>query len=172
MKVFIIFLVIAVISSFQCIIAQVDNHEQKSSSTSFVTKVNGLLDRADNELIKKHNINEQFFNSDVQLQQIGNHNTFNTQLKAKKVAVEVVQKGSNNSVYLNKFAKSIDQKIFQIGNNNTVFDYSTYTNLEIKTEFVQQGNNQTIMSFGSNSISRDLKIEQSGKGSSLVLINN
>jgi minor curlin subunit len=172
MRVFVAFLVITVTSSFECIIAQGNNHEQKSVSTSFVAKVIGSSDRSGNELLNKYNVNEQFFNSDVQLQQIGNHNTFNTQLKSNKVAVEVVQKGNNNSVYLDKFAKSINQTIFQIGNNNTVFDYSQFSNLEIKSEFIQQGNNQTIMSFGSNSISRDLKVMQSGKGSSVILINN
>jgi hypothetical protein len=102
----------------------------------------GLLDRADNELIKKHNINEQFL---IQMCNSNKMKPYMYTTKGQKL-LEVVQKVVT-IVYilislLNPLIKNISNR-----NNNTVFDYSTYTNLEIKTEFVQQGNNQTIMRF-------------------------
>jgi minor curlin subunit len=172
MKTFIIFFIIASLNSFQCTFAQVKSLHQKSNELALFTQIKEVKNIVNSDRINNAIINEQFFNTDVQLQQIGDHNTFNAQLQAKNIAASVVQKGNNNSIYLDKLAKAIDLKILQLGNNNTVYDYLNNTKFEIKSEFVQKGNNNTIKSFGSNSISQDLKVIQSGNGASVLLINN
>lgn len=172
MKTFIIFFVIALLNTFQCTYAQVERRIQKSDVLSPFVQTKEVLQIVNIYQDKNAIVNEQFFNTDIQLQQIGDRNIFNAQLQVKNSTVLAVQKGNNNSIHLDKLASSIDQKILQLGNNNTVYDYSNYTKLEIKSEFVQKGNNNMIKSFGSNSISRDLKVIQSGNGASVLLINN
>lgn len=116
--------------------------------------------------------NQVPYNTAVKMQQIGNYNTFMAELKSNNSDVSVIQKGNNNTVLIDKQGNSIDLKVLQQGNYNIIHDFSTYSQYELKSEFIQNGNNQTINNFGSNSISRDLKVIQSGNGASVILINN
>lgn len=172
MKNSIAYFVIALWLPFHCVFGQTENFQQKVNATSLVAKVKEVAAISTNSLANNSQSNHYFFNAEVQLQQIGNHNTFNAQIKAKTASIAVLQKGNSNTVTLDKFANSIDQKVIQQGNNNTVYDYGANANFNLKSEFVQKGNYQTIKSYGSNSISQDLKIIQSGNGSSVILINN
>jgi minor curlin subunit len=52
----------------------------------------------------------------------------------------------------------------QVGQNNSIKDLSIYANNNVNMELTQQGNNQNIQNFGSNSISENMKVIQSGNG--------
>ncbi|TPG41763.1 hypothetical protein [Flavobacterium pectinovorum] len=113
----------------------------------------------------------QQFSQGVIIQQIGNYNAARAELDAEKINVSVFQKGDFNDLSLVKEAKTIDQNIIQQGKNNSISDYSFRTNLDIKTEMIQNGNDQKIQSYGSNSISKDMKITQTGNGASVIILN-
>lgn len=172
MKNSIAYFVIALWCPFQCILGQSQSLDQKVSTSDQLAKVKELALVSSNFVGTDSQVNASFFNNEVQLQQIGNHNTFNAKLQVKSGNVSVLQKGNSNSITLDKVANSIQQKFIQIGNNNTVYDYGNQGRLDLKSEFIQKGNNQTINSYGSNSISKDLKISQFGNGASVIVINN
>lgn len=109
--------------------------------------------------------------SSVLIQQIGDFNKFNGTLKANETKVSVGQNGNGNELFLDKTAKTITQSIIQQGDNNKITDFTVSTNYDVKTEMVQNGDNQNIQNIGTNSISKNMKISQTGNGTSIILIN-
>lgn len=109
--------------------------------------------------------------SGVQIQQIGDFNIANALLKSNETKVEVTQNGNNNQLLLNKTAKTITQNIVQQGNNNKISDFTLQTNYNVNMEMNQKGNNQNIQNIGTNSLSKNMKITQTGNGASVILIN-
>ncbi|MFT5964646.1 MAG: adenylate cyclase [Flavobacterium sp.] len=107
----------------------------------------------------------------VNIKQIGSYNSLKIYLKAESVAVSVVQNGTGNQLELEREANSIKQKVVQEGQNNSIKDFSIYTNNNVNIELIQQGNNQSILNYGSNSISENMKVVQSGNGAAVIIIN-
>ena len=108
----------------------------------------------------------------LNIKQIGNYNNLNLNLKGEFIKVDIVQNGDNNQLELDKEANSIKQKVVQDGQNNSIKDLSMYANNNVNMELVQQGNNQNIQNYGSNSISENMKVIQSGNGAAVIIINN
>ncbi len=107
----------------------------------------------------------------VLIQQIGDFNKVNAALKAIESKLSVEQVGDGNELLLDKSAKSITQNVVQQGNNNKITDFTLYTKYNVDMEMIQNGDNHNIQSIGTNSISKNMKITQTGNGASLILIN-
>lgn len=107
----------------------------------------------------------------VQIQQIGAYNTVNAALRSNETKVVVDQNGEHNKLFLDKNAKTITQSIVQQGNNNKISDFTLKTNYNVNMEMIQKGDNQNIQSIGTNSLSKNMKITQTGNGASVILIN-
>jgi len=109
--------------------------------------------------------------SGVLIQQIGDFNSVIANLKANDTKVSVKQNGNGNDLLLEKTANTITQNIVQQGENNKITDFTLYTKYDVNTEMIQNGDNQNIQSIGTNSISKNMKITQTGNGASIILIN-
>lgn len=109
--------------------------------------------------------------SGIQIQQIGDFNKVNALLKSNETKVAVAQNGDNNQLLLDKTARTITQNIIQQGNNNKISDFTLQTNYNVNMEMIQKGDNQNIQSIGTNSLSKNMKITQTGNGASVILIN-
>lgn len=107
----------------------------------------------------------------VLIQQIGNSNQAFTNVNAKNVMISVSQTGNGNNLMISKEANSITQNIAQQGKNNFITDYSSFTYNTINMEIVQKGDNQSVQNYGTNSLSKDMKIIQTGTGSSVIIFN-
>ena len=92
-------------------------------------------------------------------------------MKSKFTTISVNQTGENNDFVLVKNAEKIKTVIYQNGNSNSINDYSYHSNYEINSQMSQNGNNQNIKSIGSNSISKDMKVNQKGNGTSVIILN-
>ena len=108
----------------------------------------------------------------VQIKQIGDYNSVKANLKSDNIAVAISQKGNGNEFFIDKQAPSIQQRIVQEGQNNSIRDYTSYTRYEVNLEFVQRDNNQSIQNYGTNSISKEMKVNQSGNGASVIIFNH
>ncbi len=142
-------------------IALIDTKEGIVSMNS-----NFYVTKSHTNLIHQQNINT------VQVLQIGNNNSINSKFVSSKIDATLAQEGNNNQLFIDKNANSIYQKVTQQGNNNIVHDYVPYANYELTTELFQKGNNQNIKNFGSNSISKNMTIIQSGNGAAVTIINH
>jgi hypothetical protein len=108
----------------------------------------------------------------LNIRQIGDYNNLNVNLKGAFIKVDILQNGANNQLELDKEANAIKQKVVQDGQNNSIKDLSIYANNNVNMEFIQQGNNQNIQNYGTNSISENMKVIQSGNGAAVIIINN
>lgn len=107
----------------------------------------------------------------IQIQQIGDLNKVRANLQSNETKVSVDQKGNINELLLDKKAKTITQNVVQQGNNNKINDFTLNTNYNVNMEMIQKGDNQNIQNIGTNSLSKNMKITQTGNGASIILIN-
>jgi len=122
--------------------------------------------KADNNMSLNNNQN-----SSILIRQIGDFNKVDAALKAIEAKLSVEQKGYNNELLFDKTAKKITQNVIQQGDNNKITDFTLYTNYNIDMEMIQNGDNHNIQSIGTNSMSKNMKITQTGNGGSIILIN-
>lgn len=144
--------------------------QEEELSSVFSSKENSLFQLSNMNSKKQDNIPISLQNN-VYVQQIGNNNNSNINLKSSNVDVSLNQLGNNNSVDLNKSGQEINQFILQNGNSNVVTDFNYKSNNTINSNYSQVGNNLNITSVGSNSISEQLIIKQRGNSGSVIILN-
>ncbi|UUC45266.1 hypothetical protein [Flavobacterium cerinum] len=110
-------------------------------------------------------------NSIVTIQQVGYQNYANVTVKAMQNNINVSQLGNQNTLDLYKNAREINQSLVQKGNNNTISDFSANPYSIINNQVIQYGNNLNYTSYGTNSISDDMKIIQRGNSGSVLIFN-
>lgn len=120
---------------------------------------------------KARNDLNQKIQSGIQIQQIGDLNKVTANLRSGDTKLAVDQNGDRNQLFLDKTAKTITQNVVQRGDNNRISDFTLYTNYNVNMEMIQKGDHQSIQSIGTNSLSKNMKITQTGNGASVILIN-
>jgi hypothetical protein len=117
------------------------------------------------------NKNNYLLNNIVQISQVGYSNLADINVRSNNSKVMVSQEGANNYLEVYKNAKQLNQSFVQSGNNNFISDFSLYSDTPINMSLNQDGNNLTIYNNGSNSISKDLKINQTGNSGIIYIYN-
>jgi hypothetical protein len=107
----------------------------------------------------------------IQISQVGESNYADVNVRSRNAKMTINQVGSDNYLEVYKNAKQINQSIVQTGHNNFISDFSLYSKSAIDMAINQEGSNLTIFNNGSNSISKDLKISQSGNSGSVYIFN-
>lgn len=110
-------------------------------------------------------------NNIVKVAQIGNYNQANLTIISKNAYVTAQQTGNNNYMNVYKNADEINQSYIQSGNNNYISDFSLYSRGINTMAINQEGNNLSVFNNGSNSISKDLIINQSGNSGTIYVFN-
>lgn len=119
--------------------------------------------KSTNQYIISHNI--------VKITQIGYYNQANLAIISNNANVTAQQTGNNNYMNVYKKADEINQSYIQSGNNNYISDVSFYSRGVDAMKVNQEGNNLTVFSTGSNSISKDMIINQSGNSGTIYVFN-
>jgi hypothetical protein len=118
------------------------------------------------------NTNQFLLNNNlINVQQIGNFNYSNIYVQSREANLQVNQFGNNNYADVYRNADELNETINQNGNNNFISDYSVYSDEAVNTTFNQNGDNLTIISNGSNSISKNLQINQTGNSGTIYIYN-
>lgn len=161
---------------FAILCMQIGFSQEDQSNTTFSSYSSSLFDSEENSLYvvsaMNNNLNSNPLNQNsVTIQQIGDYNVINATVNSENSNLLINQNGINNSIDLTKNAAELTQKMSQIGNNNTINDFTYYTNYKVNMEMNQNGNNQSIQNIGTNSLSKDMKISQTGNGASVIIIN-
>ncbi|MDP5077338.1 MAG: hypothetical protein NWQ19_04555 [Nonlabens sp.] len=105
------------------------------------------------------------------IEQVGVGNIVDAQIISNNSQVYINQEGGNNFTGLRLNAQNITQNINQIGFGNTVLDYSMHGAINHQVGVNQQGNYNTTISTGRNSISERLQVNQRGTGSTVLVIH-
>ena len=108
----------------------------------------------------------------VIIQQIGDNNQVFSRTTSQSSNINLYQKGDFNTVSLDVNAPTIEANVVQNGNDNYVLDYIYYSNLDVKLNAVQNGNNLTINRIGVNSLSNKLQLVQEGSFKTITVISN
>lgn len=148
-----------------------DYNNNKNNPLLFYSKENSMnlvSSTAKNQIYMMIRNNQQ---SDVTIYQIGAANFIDSKVKADDINVSIMQKGSKNQLLLDKNANEISQKIVQEGQYNSITDFSLYANYNVNMEIIQKGDNQSVQNFGTNSLSKNMKITQFGNGASVIILN-
>lgn len=116
-----------------------------------------------NQYIKSSNI--------VNVVQIGNYNQADLTIISNNAYVTARQIGNGNYMNVYKNAESINLDYNQTGNNNSISDYSLYSRGVTSMSINQYGNNLNVYNTGSNSISKDLIINQAGNSGTIYIFN-
>ncbi|MFC4740946.1 hypothetical protein ACFO3U_13165 [Flavobacterium ponti] len=161
---------------FAIIFMQICFSQEEENNTAFNSYSSSLFDSEENSLFVVSNLPNnlnpiQFNQNSVNIQQIGDYNVINASISSENSNLIISQNGLNNTVDYTKNAAEISQKISQIGDNNIISDLTYYTNYKVNMEMNQNGNNQNIQNIGTNSLSKDMKISQTGNGTSIIIIN-
>ena len=135
--------------------------EQNNFLSSFSDNQLSLSDKA---LITEQNA--------VFIEQIGNFNQVISQTQSQTSNLEFIQNGDFNNITLDVNAPDVNARVIQNGDNNTVLDYIYYSNLDVKLNAVQNGNNLTINRVGVNSLSNKLQLVQEGSFKTITVISN
>ncbi|WP_339889208.1 hypothetical protein [uncultured Flavobacterium sp.] len=167
-KIFIVF--------FAIIFTQMGFSQVEGNNDDFKQYSSSLFDSEQNSLFVVSNMTDklnpvQLNQNNVNIQQIGDFNVINAAVNSDNSKLFMSQNGFNNSIDLIKNTAELYQKITQTGDNNTISDLTYYSNYKVNMEMNQNGNNQTIQNIGTNSLSKDMKISQTGNGTSIIIIN-
>lgn len=138
---------------------------------SLEINTNQVLDLAKKTLISSKNIYNPVLNNNIQINQIGDYNKSQVYLKASQSNLTINQYGDKNDISFYKSTPEIKQIIQQTGNSNFVSDFSLYSNYKVDMQINQQGNNLTLFNNGTNSISKEMKITQTGNSGTIYIYN-
>jgi hypothetical protein len=146
---------------------------ESNSSETLTKKLNKeiILDQKNSSDDSKSKNNYQTNSNIVQISQMGYSNHADVNIRSSSAKIAVNQDGSNNYLEVYKSAKQLNQSFIQTGNNNFISDFSLYSGNSINMALNQDGNNLSIFNNGSNSISKDLKITQTGNLSTIYIYN-
>lgn len=111
-------------------------------------------------------------NNLIQVQQVGFNNLSTVVVKSENYEIAVNQNGFNNYLDMYKNTGDLNQSVSQSGSNNFISDFSLYSGSAIDMSISQEGNNLTLFNNGTNSISKDLKITQTGNSGTIYIFNH
>lgn len=172
MKAFIINIIFLFVCPMLLAQGKDENSEFKNYSSSLFNSKEKAFSIVSNLNKNERNELNSRIQSGVQIQQIGDFNKVYAVLKSSDTKVAVDQNGDRNALLLDKNAKTITQSVVQQGDNNKITDFTLHTNYNVNMEMIQKGDNQSIQNIGTNSLSKNMKITQTGNGASIILINN
>jgi len=84
--------------------------------------------------------------------------------------VNLVQTGYHNNIYLNSLNKDV-QTVNQTGNKNNYENYVNFNNEKTNKIINQEGNLNSLLIFGENSLMKNLIINQKADFQSIVIKN-
>jgi hypothetical protein len=124
-----------------------------------------------NDILFKQNTTKIALNNVVQIQQIGDYNAVLLHLSAVQSQIGLNQIGNQNEIYYYNASPYLTQTIQQRGNSNVINHFSSTSHFEEHKSFTQQGNNLTLFSNGTNSISKEMTVNQYGNSGTVYIFN-
>ncbi|MFD1314192.1 hypothetical protein [Namhaeicola litoreus] len=111
-------------------------------------------------------INQYFQNAGENLIGLNNSSANSSQTSY----VNLVQTGFNNNIHLNSVNRD-NQTVQQFGNNNSYENYVYYNTEKTNKTINQEGNLNSLLIFGENSLMKNLIINQKADFQSIVIKN-
>lgn len=140
---------------------EIDSFHSKASVLSFKSSQNQ----------QNTSSNQPTSSSSVFIDQIGSNNDAEIRVTAQTSFLNILQNGFSNTMLIDATALEITQNIIQNGEDNRFYNFSNNPSAVQSLEVIQNGVNQDITVFGSNSLSEKLKINMQGNDRSIIVRN-
>lgn len=135
---------------------------------TIVPSINGVV--ASNGIVKALDLPT---GNGILIAQVGDYNYAYAYVASRAMDVQITQEGDYNFYeFIQISGNKVKVKVEQKGESNYTMNNSLYGGYDINMETVQKGSGLTIHSIGSNSISSNMKVVQTGTGASVIVINN
>ena len=154
-----------IVALFILLIGSIFAYSQEKLQTETAILKPNFIDYKLTATISQNQINS------IIITQIGNQNINQNNIIANQSNIQVYQNGHFNSTDIYKVETEVDEFIYQNGNRNTIHEMSIGNYNTIENQYIQNGDNNRITSFGSNSISENLKIQINGNNASVIVIS-
>jgi hypothetical protein len=128
---------------------------------------NVAVNQANNRLVQQNT--QRRVNTTVQ--QIGNSNNVQANIRAYTGRVGLNQFGNNNDINVNLAAGLIDEEVVQIGQNHSLFNNSTRATMYQNATVYQRGTNQNLIMQGNNNMSRNMVVNMRGRNQTVIIRN-
>lgn len=103
--------------------------------------------------------------------QIGANNVGLVRITAENSELNLLQHGNANHAKIELSGKSLVHQTLQHGNGNLFIEYGNMPHLDLRREIVQDGNNQNLIIYGSNSLTQNLKLNVQGDSETITIRN-
>lgn len=107
--------------------------------------------------------------NNIFIEQIGDNNRVNTQISSPNVDGRFYQDGMGNGFSLVLNAEKVNYALVQSGDNNYLLDHTFAPSNTAKLKIQQNGNNNHIEKYGTNSITNKLEFILTGNSKSLII---
>ena len=109
--------------------------------------------------------------SGIQIEQMGAHNQVKAGMGNKADRITINQIGSSNTALLDFKSLRMDEKLVQKGDHNFFKEYANGKNLNLERNINQIGNRQNVVIYGSNSLTKNLKVNLQGNATGVTIRN-
>ena len=130
---------------------------QSQFSTFFNTTANNKL--------------ETITNNALVIEQVGSNNNATVKTASRASDINIGQNGLRNNVNLTYKVDAVVADLSQNGNDNRILDYVIDPTAKVSLELEQNGNNLTFDKFGTNSITKNIKFNQT-EASPVIIIRS
>ncbi len=142
-----------------------DVGEEAVLSAKTILEQNNLSIRA-NQDIPVHSSTDSAY-----IYQIGANNESSIRVSGADSNVNLLQNGNFNKAGIQLSSRSLDYNMVQNGDGNILLDYGNGPHLNLQRTIFQNGDNQNVVIFGSNSLTKNMVLNVQGN-SEMVTVRN
>lgn len=109
-------------------------------------------------------------NSDAAyIYQIGTDNIARVQTQGENNELKLMQRGDANKANINISGKTLVHNTLQNGNGNVFLEYTNAGHLNLERQILQDGSNQNLVIYGSNSLTESIQLNLKGDSQALTI---
>ncbi len=107
----------------------------------------------------------------IYIQQIGLDNSTSAYIQSENSELNLLQNGNSNHVKIDVTGKTVLHNLVQNGNNNFLMEYGNSAHLNLERSIIQDGNDQGVVIFGSNSLTDNIILNLQGSSKTITIRN-
>ncbi|QIE60537.1 hypothetical protein G5B37_13475 [Rasiella rasia] len=142
--------------------------QNKTSVSAFINQTPALNSDVTSGVSSNKNVS---LSKTVQIQQVGQNNSVNTNIVSVINKTDILQFGEKNDIFQGIIAGKVKNTIVQSGYDNNIVHVNTTKSRAHTATVIQYGLRQNLVWIGDNSISQNMVIRMKGKKQTVLVRN-
>nr|MUH42503.1 hypothetical protein [Zobellia laminariae] len=142
-----------------------DENQGEMPSIQMILEQNGLIAPEIEGQVEPSSSNSAY------IYQIGVNNESLVKVNGANNNVSLLQNGNSNRADIQLSSKTLDYNTVQNGNGNILLEYGNAPNLNLQRTIFQNGDNQNVVIFGSNSLTKNMVLNVQGNLETVTIRN-